>query len=269
MAAQAHPAGSESGAADDRGIFRDIVVGVDGSPEARAAHRLGARLRADGGRLLGLSVAEVHAATLTGLEAANWTSWIRSAADEIRDEAAAELAHLPHASVRALDGRPADVLLSAARTRGADLVAVGAGGGRIAGLLFGSTVTRVARESPCSVLVARGEPDPDAFPQRIVVGVDGSAHSADAEAVGRVLADSFGAQVRRIAATRGEQFDPARPVRAEVDARRPVPALVDASHNADLLIVGSRGLRGLSALGSVAERVAHQAACPVLIVRVR
>ena len=46
-----------------------------------------------------------------------------------------------------------------------------------------------------------------------------------------------------------------------------MPALVEASRDADLLVVGNRGLHGLRALGSVAERVAHQAACSVLVVR--
>ena len=53
-----------------------------------------------------------------------------------------------------------------------------------------------------------------------------------------------------------------------VDAH-PVEALVDASRDAGLLVVGSRGLHGLRALGSVSERVAHSAACSVLVVRSR
>jgi nucleotide-binding universal stress UspA family protein len=270
MAAHLESRNDAPDATPARGVFADIVVGVDGSPEARAALQLALRLRADGARLLGFSVAEVHHALHTGIEAASWTSSIRTAADEVREETAGELEHLPNASVRAVDGRPAGVLLAAAAERQADLIAVGAGRhGRTAGLLFGSTATRIAREGPCSVLIGRTHADPDAFPQRIVVGVDGSAHAGDAAAVGQVLADSFGAQIRRIAATGGEQFDPSRPLRAELDAREPVPALVDASRDADLLIVGSRGLRGLAALGSVAERVAHRAASPVLIVRFR
>jgi fatty acid/phospholipid biosynthesis enzyme len=35
----------------------------------------------------------------------------------------------------------------------------------------------------------------------------------------------------------------------------------------DLLVVGSRGLQGFRALGSVSERVAHEARCSVLVVR--
>jgi nucleotide-binding universal stress UspA family protein len=48
---------------------------------------------------------------------------------------------------------------------------------------------------------------------------------------------------------------------------KPVPGLVDRSADHDLLVVGSRGLHGLRALGSVSERVAHRAKCSVLVVR--
>jgi nucleotide-binding universal stress UspA family protein len=51
------------------------------------------------------------------------------------------------------------------------------------------------------------------------------------------------------------------------EARAPVDALLAASKEADLVVVGSRGLHGLKALGSVGERVAHGAECPVLVVR--
>ena len=43
--------------------------------------------------------------------------------------------------------------------------------------------------------------------------------------------------------------------------------LVEVAIEADLLVVGSRGLHGMKALGSVSERVAHEAKCSVLIVR--
>jgi nucleotide-binding universal stress UspA family protein len=49
----------------------------------------------------------------------------------------------------------------------------------------------------------------------------------------------------------------------------PAAALVDESHNADLLVVGSRGHGGFASLllGSVSQQCAHHAACPVVIVR--
>ena len=52
-----------------------------------------------------------------------------------------------------------------------------------------------------------------------------------------------------------------------VTPEEPVPVLTAASADADLLVVGSRGLHGLKSLGSVSERVAHRAACSTLIVR--
>ena len=53
----------------------------------------------------------------------------------------------------------------------------------------------------------------------------------------------------------------------ELDERTAEDALVAASLKADLLVLGSRGLKGLGALGSVSERVGHHAACSVLVVR--
>ena len=52
----------------------------------------------------------------------------------------------------------------------------------------------------------------------------------------------------------------------EWDRRPPVEALLAHVDEADLLVVGSRGLHGFGALGSASERVAHRAPCSVLVV---
>ncbi|MGZ8708280.1 MAG: universal stress protein, partial [Gaiellaceae bacterium] len=106
----------------------------------------------------------------------------------------------------------------------------------------------------------------------IVVGVDGSPESAAAYAAARHLAQRFGAKLWPVVAHGGKGVD--RHLAETIAGTQhddlldePVTALVAATADADLLIVGSRGLHGLKSLGSVSERVAHQARSSVLIVR--
>jgi nucleotide-binding universal stress UspA family protein len=56
-----------------------------------------------------------------------------------------------------------------------------------------------------------------------------------------------------------------------VEGMSPESVLIEASHDADLLVVGSRGRSELAelVLGSVSQECAHHAACPVLIHRRR
>lgn len=51
--------------------------------------------------------------------------------------------------------------------------------------------------------------------------------------------------------------------------RRPVNAIIERSKDADLVVVGSRGMGGFKGLrmGSVSEQVTRHAHCPVLVVR--
>jgi nucleotide-binding universal stress UspA family protein len=88
------------------------------------------------------------------------------------------------------------------------------------------------------------------WPTAVTVGVDGSEHAQRAEEIAREIAHNAGAQVSVLA-----------------NETSPVQALVAASSDSDLVVVGSRGRTGIAAIGSVAERVAHQARSPVLIVR--
>lgn len=74
---------------------------------------------------------------------------------------------------------------------------------------------------------------------------------------------------KELAAVRAALSAPGRTVTTTVLFGRPGAAIVAAAERsgADLVVVGSRGLHGLRALGSVSERVAHTASCSALVVR--
>lgn len=255
--------------------FSRVLVGVDGSPEARDAAGQAATLTDGRGRLTLLAVYNVAPAIVggTGSETPAYfdEDVQRERAKDALERTRRALAVVAEPVEKVTRGNAWDELIGEIAREEHTLVALGShGGGRIRGILGGSTATEVVHRAPCSVLLARragGE-----FPSRIVVGIDGSPASAAAYATARTVADRFGSELRPIVAHGGKGVD-ARMVAVMVDRGREdvsgsaVAALAAAATDADLLVVGSRGLHGLASLGSVSERVAHQAPCSVLIVR--
>lgn len=238
-------------------IFERIVCGVDGSPEGFEALRQATLLRSDAGRILALTACETPQGERPGRAA--------------RDAARELLRDVPLGDARTVKGPAVPALLAELDRESATLLAVGThGGGHVAGMLLGSVATSMLQQAPCSVLVARGSDETAWSPRSIVVGMDGSREALVAAVIAAELADRCGAAVRTIAAQGGPRVD--RPMLREIDELHwvpghPVGALVDASRTADLILVGSRGLRAFEALGSVSERAAHQAHCSVLVVR--
>ena len=132
---------------------------------------------------------------------------------------------------------------------------------------------------------------------RIVVGVDGSAHSeaalrwalAEAEARGGELTAIFawqlpflsfpGAFDREELEQAGKEFiiktvsevapTPPVPLITLVAEGDPAESLIKASEHADLLVLGTRGRSPWAGLllGSVSQRCAAGAACPVVLIK--
>ncbi len=281
-----------------------VLVGVDGSEWSNDA----VRWAADEARHLDVPLHIVHAwmwplyhVQLGPPPGAPPGAGLRAQAERVLSEAA-QLARAtsPETSVEptlATGPAAAELIQSAADAR---MLVVGHRGlGGFSGLLLGSVGVTVTARAPCPVVVVRGE-----WAQRkhIVVGIDGSPQSHLA------LVTAFGEAARRQAPllvvhawamplrtqgddrdygselTRGEREGrllaereasrasagfPNVVYEVTVGDRSAGAELVDATQDAQLVVVGSRGVgafRGLL-LGSTAHALLHHAACPVLVVR--
>lgn len=139
-----------------------VVIGVDDSPEARAA----ARLAFEAAEVRGVPVVAIHAYDY-GPGDTPWDSqtWLQ-AASRVKEELAAKVEEVlaevrdahPHVpvEVRVVGARPQDALVEASKQAG--LVVVGSRGrGGFTGLLLGSTSKHVLREAHSPVIVTRGK----------------------------------------------------------------------------------------------------------------
>jgi nucleotide-binding universal stress UspA family protein len=260
------------------GVFTHILCGVDGSEEGYEAVRQVRRLAPP--------AAEVSLASIwntRGAIAFGWAPPVSQVPTVARDRCEAAVA-----DARALlpagvavdtavgEGPPAPMMVVEARRHGATLVAVGANGsGRLPGVLLGSVATQLLHLSPCPVLVARPPRDPSTFPRTIVVATDGSHEANRAVAAARALAGRVRAELEAVVALDERAVDAdwieagLRRDGGGIPLRRLDGAAVPTlrSLRPDLLVLGSRGLRGLRSVGSVSERVAHTSECSVLVVR--
>lgn len=251
--------------------FERVLCGIDASGAGLDAVRQALALARPDSELLLVGVSESHLASQAGMLAPHAVETIEGEVRQALDDAH-EVAE--DAETRFVRGRPDDALLQIAAESGSTLVAVGSHERRRAsGIMLGGVATRLLHDVPCSVLVARQRDEPERFPQSIAAGVDGSAHSLAAAAVAQELGERLGARVELVTAKGAGTLDlDLRAIESSglsVSYRdaRPVDALLEAAQSVDLIVLGSRGLRGLRALGSVSERVAHQAPCSLLVLR--
>lgn len=249
-------------------LFERVVAGVDGSdPGVEAARQAGRLVTPDGW---------LEVFTAVYLVEANLAGWSASRiSDELWQEGGAavrkgtEVAGT-RAESRLVNGPPFPSLMRELKDKNATLVVVGTHGhSRMSEILIGGVAGELLHNAPCAVCIARPPAVEALFPRAIVAGIDGSPESPAVARVARYLADRFGASLSMVTALGGDDTN----VRSAYDLGAvavggdAVSALAEASKNADLLVVGSRGLHGVHALGSVSERVAHKAKCSVLVLR--
>jgi nucleotide-binding universal stress UspA family protein len=259
--------------------FDDVVCAVDASPESREAARQAAALAAEGARLYAASVWDPGVAMYAGIHASEVATDLRRESATALEEAREALPRLEPILIKG--GQVAGLLATIANME-ADLVSVGAHGiPRPAGIVFGSVATAMAHHAPCSVLVGR-RTAADSFPDLILHACDGSPESMEAARLAGQIAARHEAEVVTLHVgddpERGSAIveeasglirESGREPVGEVDAGSPHIRIVEVAteREASLIVIGSRGLTGLQALGSVSERVSHRAPCSVLIVR--
>jgi len=87
----------------------------------------------------------------------------------------------------------------------------------------------------------------------------------------RAMLDAFHVHARQVAddaSTRVHELRPSLQVEALALEGQPADVLLEQGADAELIVVGRRGLGGFKSLllGSVSQQVVHHATCPVVVV---
>jgi nucleotide-binding universal stress UspA family protein len=284
-----------------------VLVATDGSSHARAAVETALVFPWPPGST-GHGVVARGTPVLTDATPAVWEALLEVGRAEARRAEQHLQRRWPDAEVVVTDSPPVPGILARARMLRARAIVLGSRGlGAVGRLLLGSVSRTVVRRAPCTVLVVRGSTqaprrfligvDGSPHSRGAVAFVAGLTRPRGGQArllrvVEPVRLPSTGlvpARVRalvtreatnlereQVAAAR-RQLEAARErlvragwrVKTEVRMGRPLEELLTASTDADVLVVGARGIGAVERLliGSVAEGAVSRAPIPVLVVR--
>ncbi|MEK7387775.1 MAG: universal stress protein, partial [candidate division NC10 bacterium] len=286
-----------------------VLLATDGSKDARAAAEYLKDFPLPGDATIRVvTVVTLPPSALDVPPVAAFSESLLAEGRRVVEEARTLLGPRAAVEARPVQGNPKEEIVRAAEEWPADLVVVGGRGlGGVTGFLLGSVSQTVARHVHCPVLVVKGRARPLASVLIATDGSDGANEAIRfllslplvrntkvrlLSAVEPVLYPGSAPKMIR-AQLKGMIAQLERERRAEVEkvldrAARELKAKVTrptrsmptghpareivaaaASFDADLVVVGARGLGGMKRLllGSVSERVLYDARCPVLIVK--
>jgi nucleotide-binding universal stress UspA family protein len=253
-------------------VFERIVVGMDGTEWGLEALRQALLLAPKENPVLlhAVTALDTAPAIHAGFRAPHVAELLEREAEEARDTAEAIIDGRAGCSASVVRGKPVDVLRRQRDELPATLVALGGRrSSRFLGIMLGDTGTELVHDAACSALLAYPANNGPWLPRKIVVGFDSSTYALAALQSAEELAGALGGTIEVVTATGGKAIERAAGWTERVDTwdpGHPVAALVERTRTVDLVVVGSRGIHGVRSLGSVSERVAHQAHCTVLVV---
>ncbi len=284
-----------------------VLVATDGSPAARAAVEAAIVFPWPRGST-GHGLVARHTPVLTDATPAVWEALLEVGRAEAHRAEQRLRRRWPDADVLVTDAPPVPGILTRARRLRARAIVLGSRGlGAVGRFLLGSVSRTVVRQAPCAVLVVRGSaraprrfligvdgsphardavafvagltpprggqarllsvvepvrlPSTGLMPARVRAMVESEAASLEREHVDAARRQLEAAQARLTRA--GWR------VKTEIRTGRPLEELVAASTDADVLVIGARGVGAVErlVLGSVAEGAVSRAPVPVLVVR--
>lgn len=289
--------------------FNKVLCATDFSPGSQQAVRAAARVASQAGaELVVLHAWHVPTVAYT-LEAPFPPHIVQGVIDDAQralDGAVkdAKVAGAKDATGKLVSGVPWMKIVDELASSAYDLCILGTHGrtglGRV---LLGSVVEKVVRHAPCSVLAVRGDGDLKPF-RHVLVPTDFSDSAVFALDIAAALVDPVGAitllhvieipvafagevpiaefareldtQAASALETEVNRLKRGADASVSVSSRIGYPgaqtlAALDANPDIDLVVLGSHGRTGIkrALLGSVAEKVARHARCPVFVARKR
>ena len=263
-----------------------VVVGVDGSDSALTAVVWAARHASRGHLPLRIVHAFDWPLIRGSARRSRWSRTLRAEAWGLLEEARTQAYAIDtDLDVGATLQTSFSVPLLLRESDTASLVVVGTHGhGSLSGLVIGSTGVELAARATAPVVIVRGRSaDEISAAAPVLVGYDGSPASDLAVAAGLDYAATHGRSVRLLHVSREDADDvihrmadlsatwhrvhPEIEVTSQVLRGHPGGELTAASAEADLVVVGSRGLGGFRglALGSASQSLLHHSGCPVMV----
>ena len=254
--------------------FRSILCGVEGNPASTVAARASIALQTPETSLRFVAVDASFE-----LRPEYTKECLEAALEEAKG--LAEEAGVPVTADTPTGKYASRVLLAEAEKH--DLLVIGTHNqSRVAGIVLGSTASETAHDTERPLLIAR-EPPKGGFLDSILLAADGSEGSQAAAGAAAALASTYGGELEVLHVSGGRNSDSDRVIGAEVEeveratgrkpelsilSGHPTEKIVETAtdRGSSLIVCGRRGLSGIKPLGSVSERVAHQAETSVLLI---